>query len=171
MVAVSSEFKLPDADATETLGRCLAVSLPSTHGGGAVVYLQGELGTGKTTIARSLLHALGVTGKVRSPTYTLIDNYVLPSLTCVHIDLYRVQSLSEVEELGIRDLVGPGSLMLIEWPEKGEGAIPKADLRLVLAYDDAARQVSILPQTPLGLAWSSKLLQDDSLSPYVSNLT
>ena len=171
MVAVSLEFKLPDADATETLGRSLALSLPSTHGGGAVVYLHGELGTGKTTTVRSLLHALGVAGKVRSPTYTLIDTYVLPSLTCVHIDLYRVQSLSEVEELGIRDLAGPASLMLIEWPEKGEGAIPRADLMLALAYDDAARQVSLLPQTALGLAWSSKLLQDDSLRPYVSNLT
>ncbi len=171
MVAVSLEFKLPDADATETLGRSLAVALPSTSAGGAVVYLQGELGSGKTTTVRSLLHALGVAGKVRSPTYTLIDSYVLPALTCLHIDLYRVQSLGEVEELGIRDLAGPGSLLLIEWPEKGQGVIPSADLAIELAYDDAARRVSLRPQTALGLAWTSKLLQDDSLSPYVSNLT
>ena len=171
MVAVSLEFKLPDAAATETLGRSLAAALPSTSAGGAVVYLQGELGTGKTTTVRSLLHALGVAGKVRSPTYTLIDSYVLPALTCVHIDLYRVQSLGEVEELGIRDLAGPGSLILIEWPEKGQGGIPRADLTISLAYDNAARHVAIRAHSELGRAWGSKLLQDDSLSPYVSNLT
>jgi tRNA threonylcarbamoyladenosine biosynthesis protein TsaE len=171
MIAASLELKLPDSDATEALGRSLAAAIPDTRGNGAVMYLQGELGTGKTTTVRSLLHALGVAGKVRSPTYTLIDTYVLPTLTCVHIDLYRVQSLDEVEELGIRDLTGPGNLMLIEWPEKGEGAIPAPDLELRLSYDDAARRILVHSRSPLGLAWSAKLLKDDSLSPYVSNLT
>jgi tRNA threonylcarbamoyladenosine biosynthesis protein TsaE len=165
------QLSLPDAGATEGLGRALAAALPDTAGAGAVVYLQGELGTGKTTTVRSLLHALGVIGKVRSPTYTLIDTYVLPHVTCVHIDLYRVQSRGEVEELGIRDLTGPKSLMLIEWPEKGEGAIPPADLLLALTYAGAARQISILPQSGFGDAWLAKLLNDTSLRPYVSNLT
>ena len=171
MVAASLELKLPDAEATEIVGRALAASIPDTSVGGAVVYLQGELGTGKTSTVRSLLHALGVKGKVRSPTYTLIDHYVLLTRTCVHIDLYRVQSLNEVEELGIRDLAGPGTLLMIEWPEKGDGLIPGADLKLILSYDEAARHLSVLPQSKFGIAWSSKLLQDDSLSPYVSNLT
>jgi len=167
------ELNLPDASATDALGRALAEALPgaATVAAGAVVYLQGELGTGKTTTVRSLLHALGVTGKVRSPTYTLIDTYVLPGITCVHIDLYRVQSQTEVEELAIRDLTGPGSLMLIEWPEKGEGVIPAADLVVALDYAEEARRVAVSGRSVLGCGWQAKLLQDTSLRPYVSNLT
>jgi tRNA threonylcarbamoyladenosine biosynthesis protein TsaE len=171
MSGMPMELSLPDSVATEALGRSLANSLPATSTQGAVVYLQGELGTGKTTTVRSLLQTLGVLGKVRSPTYTLIDTYVLADLTCVHIDLYRVQSRGEVEELGIRDLTGPGSLMLIEWPEKGAGAIPMADLILALEYAGEARQLWVRPQSAFGEAWRSKLLQDRSLTPYVSNLT
>jgi tRNA threonylcarbamoyladenosine biosynthesis protein TsaE len=171
MSGVPMELSLPDSGATEALGRSLAGTLPGTSITGAVVYLQGELGTGKTTTVRSLLQALGVIGKVRSPTYTLIDTYVLPGLTCVHIDLYRVRSRSEVEELGIRDLSGPGSLMLIEWPENGAGVIPSADLLLLLDYAGAARRASVRAESKFGTSWLAKLLQDRSLSPYVSNLT
>lgn len=163
------ELSLPDSTATEALGRSLAYSMPPTAACGAVLYLQGELGTGKTTTVRSLLHALGVTGKVRSPTYTLIDTYELPSLTCVHIDLYRVLSATQVEELGIRDMAGPGCLMLIEWPEKGAGAIPDADLVLALAYADDARHISVRAHSGLGNAWQLQLLKDARLIPYVSN--
>jgi tRNA threonylcarbamoyladenosine biosynthesis protein TsaE len=165
------ELNLPDATATDALGRALAGALPDTAAAGAVVYLQGELGTGKTTTVRSLLHALGVAGKVRSPTYTLIDTYVLPGITCVHIDLYRVQSRTEVEELAIRDLTGPGSLMLIEWPEKGAGVIPTADLIVALDYAEDARRVAVSGGSPLGCEWQTKLLHDTSLKSYVSNLT
>jgi tRNA threonylcarbamoyladenosine biosynthesis protein TsaE len=171
MPPASIDMNLPDSGATETLGRALALTLPDTATAGAVVYLQGDLGTGKTTTARSMLHSLGVVGKVRSPTYTLIDTYLLPRVACVHIDLYRVQSLSEVEELGIRDLSGPGSLMLIEWPEKGAGVIPLADLILMLDYAGEARRVVVTPGSSFGENWVAKLLQDTSLRPYVSNLT
>jgi tRNA threonylcarbamoyladenosine biosynthesis protein TsaE len=171
MPPASMELNLPDSGATESLGRALAVTLPDTATAGAVVYLQGDLGTGKTTTARSMLHSLGVVGKVRSPTYTLIDTYLLPRVACVHIDLYRVQSLNEVEELGIRDLAGPGSLMLIEWPEKGAGVIPLADLILALDYVDEARRAVVTPGSGLGENWVAKLLHDTSLKPYVSNLT
>jgi tRNA threonylcarbamoyladenosine biosynthesis protein TsaE len=101
----------------------------------------------------------------------LIDTYLLPRVACVHIDLYRVQSLNEVEELGIRDLAGPGSLLLIEWPAKGEGVIPLADLILALDYAGEARQVVVTPGSGFGENWVAKLLQDTSLKPYVSNLT
>src|SRR5713226_5721341 len=107
---------------------------------GAVLYLQGELGAGKTTCVRSLLRALGVTGLVRSPTYTLVETYPLATLTCVHVDLYRLQSLTEVDELGLRDMVGPGSLIMVEWPERGGAAVPAADLDLTLGYVGEARQ-------------------------------
>src|ERR1700729_401120 len=148
MVEASFIFDLPDSAATEALGRALAQSFPgagavagsgSGSGEGAVVHLRGELGSGKTTCARSLLHALGVMAPVRSPTYTLVDTYSLAALTCVHVDLYRVQTTTEVEELGLRDMTGAGHLMLIEWPEKGGVAVPPPDLVLQLAYKGDAR--------------------------------
>src|SRR5579859_2915844 len=97
------DLNLPDSSVTEALGHALARSLPDAARNGAVLYLQGELGAGKTTCVRSLLRTLGVTGLVRSPTYTLVETYPLARLTCVHVDLYRLQSLTEVDELGLRD--------------------------------------------------------------------
>jgi tRNA threonylcarbamoyladenosine biosynthesis protein TsaE len=95
------DYNLPDSSVTAALGQALARSLPgAVRTGGAVLYLHGELGAGKTTCVRSLLRALGVTGLVRSPTYTLVETYPLATLTCVHVDLYRLQSLTEVDELG-----------------------------------------------------------------------
>src|SRR5882762_2148671 len=134
------ELNLPDSSVTEALGRALARSFPGAAQTAAVVYLQGELGAGKTTCVRSLLRALGVTGLVRSPTYTLVETYGLGVLTCVHVDLYRLQALTEVDELGLRDLVGPGCLLLVEWPERGGAALPPADLNLTLLYAGDGRQ-------------------------------
>src|SRR5580700_7801464 len=98
------DLNLADSSVTECLGRALARSFPGAAAGvaaaGAVLYLRGELGAGKTTCVRSLLRALGVTGLVRSPTYALVETYRVDALTCVHVDLYRLQSLTEVEELG-----------------------------------------------------------------------
>jgi tRNA threonylcarbamoyladenosine biosynthesis protein TsaE len=163
------DFTLPDSSVTEALGRALARSLPGavrtgTAHTGAVVYLQGELGAGKTTCVRSLLRALGVTGLVRSPTYTLVETYQLATLTCVHVDLYRLQSLTEVDELGLRDLVGPGSLIMVEWPEKGGAALPPADLDLTLRYAGEARQAGLSAKTSIGTEWLENLGRD-SLVP------
>jgi tRNA threonylcarbamoyladenosine biosynthesis protein TsaE len=164
-------LNLPDSSATETLGRLLAACLPDISIAGAVLYLHGDLGAGKTTSARSLLHALGVVGAVRSPTYTLVDTYSLPKLTCVHVDLYRVQSLVEVDELGLRDMMGPGCLLLIEWPEKGAAAVPQPDLTLSLEYAGAARRAVLAASSALGGEWLSKLVHDSRFTAYVSNLT
>lgn len=164
------EFQLADSSVTEALGQALARALPSAAGGG-VVYLQGDLGAGKTTCVRALLRTLGVTGLVRSPTYTLVETYELAALTCVHVDLYRVQVLTEVDELGLRDWVGPGCLLLVEWPEKGSGALPPADVDLQLCYAGDARRTRLSAGTPLGELWLSNLGRDNSLVPYVSNLT
>jgi tRNA threonylcarbamoyladenosine biosynthesis protein TsaE len=166
----SSSIDLPDSGATEALGRALARSFPGAASG-AIVHLRGELGSGKTTCARSLLHALGVTATVRSPTYTLVDTYGVAGLTCVHVDLYRVQTTTEVEELGLRDMTGPGYLMLIEWPEKGGIAVPPADLVLLLAYKGEARSAALGAASAAGRVWLTKLAIDTSLSSYVSNLT
>jgi tRNA threonylcarbamoyladenosine biosynthesis protein TsaE len=176
------DLSLADSSVTEALGGALARSFPgavvspdaapmSAQSSGAVVYLHGELGAGKTTCVRALLRALGVTGLVRSPTYTLVETYSLAALTCVHVDLYRLQALSEVEELGLRDLMGPGCLLLVEWPEKGAGALPAADLDLTLRYAGDARQASLTGQTLLAVQWLQNLARDSSLSSYVSNLT
>ena len=164
------EIDLPDSAATEGLGMALASAFPGAAVG-AVVHLRGDLGSGKTTCARSLLHALGVTGIVRSPTYTLVDTYSVADLTCVHVDLYRLQSRSEVEELGLRDLTGPNYLMLIEWPEKGGLAVPPADLKLQLEYAGEARRAMLVAASPTGSSWLAKLAIDTSLRVYVSNLT
>jgi tRNA threonylcarbamoyladenosine biosynthesis protein TsaE len=163
-------FDLPDSSATESLGRALARAFPGA-GSGAIVHLRGELGSGKTTTARSLLHALGVTAPVRSPTYTLVDTYNVADLICVHADLYRVQTAAEVEELGLRDMTGAGCLMLIEWPEKGGAAVPPPDLLLQLAYRDDARSAALGAGTMIGRDWLAMLSIDTSLAPYVSHLT
>jgi tRNA threonylcarbamoyladenosine biosynthesis protein TsaE len=163
-------FDLPDSAATEALGAALARALPDA-GSGAIVHLQGELGSGKTTCARSLLHALGVTAIVRSPTYTLVDTYNVASLTCVHVDLYRLQTSTEVEELGLRDMTGSGYLMLIEWPEKGGDAVPRADLNIQFLYRGESRSAGFNAQSPLGRVWLAKLAIDTSLAGYVSHLT
>src|ERR1700736_3708787 len=110
MPRASLDLDLADSSVTEALGTALARSFPgAVRAGavqtGAVVYLQGDLGTGKTSCARSLLRALGVVGLVRSPTYTLVETYKLAALMCLHVDLYRLETLTEVDELGLRDLV------------------------------------------------------------------
>ena len=175
------DINLADSNVTEALGQALARSFPGAlqtdavqTGGaspGAVVYLQGELGAGKTTCVRSLLRALGVAGLVRSPTYTLVETYNLAALTCVHVDLYRLQAPTQVDELGLRDLVGPGCLLLVEWPERGGAALPPADLDLMLRYAGDAREATLSAKTPLGAEWLENLGHDTSLSSYVSNLT
>jgi tRNA threonylcarbamoyladenosine biosynthesis protein TsaE len=169
------DLNLADSSVTECLGKALARAFPgpvaADAGTGAVLYLRGELGTGKTTCVRSLLRALGVTGLVRSPTYTLVETYILATLTCVHVDLYRLQAEAEVDELGLRDLVGPGCLLMVEWPERGGAALPPADVDLTLRYAGDARQARLHPSTPLGLAWLQNLGHDTSLSFYVSNIT
>jgi tRNA threonylcarbamoyladenosine biosynthesis protein TsaE len=170
MSTASLDFALPDSGITERLGAALAHAFCASSTG-AVVYLRGELGSGKTTCARSLLHALGVTATVRSPTYTLVDTYSTPELSLVHVDLYRLRSSAEVEELGLRDLTGPNSLMLIEWPEQGGAAVPPADVDLQLRYAGESRVASLRAVSEVGSRWLGKLGLDTSLVPYVSNST
>jgi len=172
------DLHLEGSSATESLGRALARSMPNVlrrgsavGGAGAVLYLQGELGAGKTTCVRSLLWELGVAGLIRSPTYTLVETYTLADLTCVHVDLYRLRAAAEVDELGLRDLAEPGCLLLVEWPEKGGAALPPADMELRLQYAGDARTAHLRAETPLGDLWLEDLGRDTSLRSYVSNLT
>jgi tRNA threonylcarbamoyladenosine biosynthesis protein TsaE len=174
---------LRDAAATDALGAALAWAFrgaaaagtaPSgaaPASGSAVLYLYGDLGTGKTSCARSLLRALGVTGVVRSPTFTLVETYPLGDLTCVHVDLYRLSGAAEVDELGLRDFLNPRYLLLIEWPERGGNALPAADLELTLQYAPTGRLGTLRARTGCGEEWIRKLQCDARIASYVSNLT
>lgn len=114
---------------TEKLGASLLGKPPAVGAPCRVVTLSGDLGAGKSTFARGALRALGVTGPIKSPSYTLLETYPLASVTVVHLDLYRLKDPTELEYLGLADYHRPGHLWLVEWPEHGGSRIPRADLR------------------------------------------
>ncbi len=145
---------LGDAEATERLGRALATLLPEQ----GLVTLSGDLGAGKTTLVRGVLRALGVAGAVRSPTYTLVEPYLLPGRRVFHLDLYRLADAEELEFIGIRDLLAPASLLLVEWPERGAGVLPGADLAIRLAHAGAGRDAELSAPTPAGTRVLSNLI-------------
>ncbi len=137
---------LEDEAQTLALGRDLA---PAVRSGG-VVFLQGALGMGKTTLARGLLNALGYQGKVKSPTYTIVEPYELESVNLYHFDLYRLEDPQEVELMGAREYFCPENLCLVEWPCRGQGWIPAADLELVFERHGHGRQLRMLAGTEKG---------------------
>ncbi len=143
---------LEDTDATEDLGRALAQTRPPR----AIVFLRGELGAGKSTLARALLRALGVRGAIRSPTYTLVERYPLAGGDeALHLDLYRIGDAGELEFLGLAD--AEAALWLVEWPERGLAALPAADLTIELALQDAGRAAALRPGSAAGQAWLQRL--------------
>lgn len=133
------QWMLPDEAATSTLAAHFAAALD----GGLVLYLHGPLGAGKTSFARALLTALGVGERVKSPTYSLIEGYVARDQPAWHLDLYRIADPGELEWLGLDALADPAALVLVEWPERGAGALPAADVELQLGYAGAGRQASL----------------------------
>jgi tRNA threonylcarbamoyladenosine biosynthesis protein TsaE len=133
-------IRLADAAATDRLGRALAAPLrQACQAAPVVVHLGGPLGAGKTTLARGLLAGLGHTGRVRSPTFTLLEPYELADCLAIHLDLYRLADPAELDYLGLVDLLRPGSLVLVEWAEQGGDRLPAADVRIALDYDGTAR--------------------------------
>jgi tRNA threonylcarbamoyladenosine biosynthesis protein TsaE len=150
--APTPQLFLADTDATEQLGRALAATRPPR----AVVYLRGELGAGKSTLARALLRALGVTGAIRSPTYTLVERYPLgDGGEALHLDLYRIGHAEELEFLGLGD--AEPELWLVEWPERGAGGLPDADLTVELAIEGAGRSARLRAESGAGRGWLSRL--------------
>ena len=131
---------LPDVAATESLAGALARALPEDAGGWTIL-LEGELGAGKSTFARGVLRALGHRGPVPSPTYTLVEPYSLRNYPVYHIDLYRIESIDELEFLGWRDL--RDGLKLIEWPERAPGLENEADIRITLSYEGDGRTAAL----------------------------
>ncbi len=131
----------------------IGLRLAQVVSGPGIIYIQGDLGAGKTTLVRSLLRGLGFPGKVKSPTYTLIEPYPLGRLTVYHLDLYRLASGDELEWIGIRDLMAGNELLLVEWPEQGEGALPPPDLVIAIDYRDAGRQLDLQAASTRGRQW------------------
>ena len=137
---------LRDAASTDALGRALAHVLPAP----AVVHLHGDLGAGKSSLARALLRELGVQGAIRSPTYTLVERYTTPRGEAWHLDLYRIADAGELDYLGL-DAADP-VLWLVEWPERGRAGLPPPDLEIALEISGEGRDVALTPRSPGGAA-------------------
>ncbi|HUR41334.1 MAG TPA: tRNA (adenosine(37)-N6)-threonylcarbamoyltransferase complex ATPase subunit type 1 TsaE [Verrucomicrobiae bacterium] len=127
-----TERLLGDAAQTAALGAAIARGLAGRAGG--VIHLIGPLGAGKTTLARGLLRELGVTGTIRSPTYTLLEPYEIGGRTLIHLDLYRLNDERELEPLGLRDYPPERCWWLVEWPDRGGARLPSANLRVELLH-------------------------------------
>jgi tRNA threonylcarbamoyladenosine biosynthesis protein TsaE len=133
---------LVSAAATERLGRGLADALLALWPDGAIIFLEGDLGAGKTTLVRGLLAGLGHDGRVPSPTYTLIEPYVVAGYPVFHVDLYRLRDPRELDDIGLAEQLGTGAIGLVEWPDHGVGHLPAADAVLRLAVVPAGREVT-----------------------------
>lgn len=137
---------LPDEDSTVGIGRLLA----TLTGGHGLLTLHGNLGCGKTTLSRGLIQALGHTGAVKSPTYTLVEPYELCGRHVLHYDLYRLSDPEELEFLGMRDFLDADTLTLVEWPERAGNWLPAPDLALHLQVEGSGRRLSWEGHTPRG---------------------
>ena len=164
------ELDLPDELATEVLGKELALVaadliadpagtfIPGPDAGGRI-HLKGELGAGKTSLARSFLRQCGVTGRIKSPSYALLESYEVSNLYLYHLDFYRFSDPAEWLDAGFRDLFKNKALLLIEWPERAGDLLSAPDLLIELAYAGAGRQVTLNAFTDKGIRWLTALPQ------------
>lgn len=147
------DLKLPDAAATARLGAALAAGIAP----GRVLHLSGDLGTGKTTLVRGLLRALGVHGPVKSPTYTWVEPYSISRLDLYHFDFYRLSNKNEWIESGLREYFRPDAVCIVEWPERAGSSLPLPDLSIGLTHEGEARRAVLEAHSPAGEAWLSSL--------------
>ncbi len=136
--------ELVDESQTVRMGQKLAACIKAPM----TIYFKGELGAGKTTLVRGILRGFGYQGATKSPTYTLVEPYELVGVTIYHFDLYRLADPEELEFIGIREYQQPDSIMLIEWPDKGQGMIPRPDLMIELDYKNDGRTVTLSSEHP-----------------------
>jgi tRNA threonylcarbamoyladenosine biosynthesis protein TsaE len=139
---------LPDPEAQLAFGARLAALVPPR----LILYLEGDLGTGKTTLTRGVLAGLGHRGAARSPTYTLLEPYELADRRLNHLDLYRLGDPQELEYLGLRDLLAEDAVWMVEWPERGRGVLPPPDLTIAIEYAVNGRRLRLSTTTPTGEA-------------------
>ncbi|MES9904755.1 MAG: tRNA (adenosine(37)-N6)-threonylcarbamoyltransferase complex ATPase subunit type 1 TsaE [Sedimenticola sp.] len=140
----------------ESIGAALAKAAP----GACIIYLKGDLGAGKTTLARGFMRGLGHQGAVKSPTYTLVEPYESGGRRCFHFDLYRLADPDELEYLGVRDLLEDDAVLLIEWPERGAGWLPPADLLITISYVSDGRALLLEAMSAVGEKVIERLQSD-----------
>ncbi|WP_442596263.1 tRNA (adenosine(37)-N6)-threonylcarbamoyltransferase complex ATPase subunit type 1 TsaE [Parapusillimonas sp. JC17] len=152
---------LPDEDATSALAAQLAPMLcgerPAAPPGGRI-HLRGDLGAGKTSFTRAFLRAAGIGGRIKSPSYTLLESYNLSNLYFYHLDFYRFSNSNEWVDAGFRDILQENAIVLIEWPEQAGNMLPPPDLDIHLEYADAGRQASLTAHSNKGLLWLTTLV-------------
>ena len=145
---------LPDEATTDKLGALIAAALSgcreSIGRDGLNIRLDGTLGAGKTTLTRAVLRALGVSGRVRSPTFTLVETYSPSGMTIHHFDFYRFESPEEFEDAGFRDLFGPGKVTMCEWSEKAGEYLPPPDVTISLSVRGLSREAELTANSPAG---------------------
>jgi tRNA threonylcarbamoyladenosine biosynthesis protein TsaE len=156
---VTTEYVAHGPEEMRAFGARLGRALLATPANGALlITLSGDLGAGKTTLVGGLLAELGHVGPARSPTYTLLEPYRLQGRDITHCDLYRLRHPDELDDLGLRDLQGAGSVLLVEWPEKAAGRLGVTDLALTLDYAGPdARKLAVTAHSPTGQAVAQRL--------------
>jgi tRNA threonylcarbamoyladenosine biosynthesis protein TsaE len=147
------DLNLPDAAATERLGAALAAGIAP----GRVLHLRGDLGSGKTTLARGLLHSLGYTGRIKSPTYAMVEPYSISRLNLYHFDFYRFSDETEWLSSGFREYFSADAACIVEWPERAEGLLRAPDLEIRLEIAGEGRRALLEACTPAGESWLSSL--------------
>jgi tRNA threonylcarbamoyladenosine biosynthesis protein TsaE len=151
---VTGELVFPHEHDLERFANKFACNLPHP----LIVWLEGDLGSGKTSFARALIHALGYSGRVKSPTYGLLEHYQLDSLKVLHMDIYRIGDPGELEFLGVEDLLDEQTILLIEWPEKGGAWLPKPDFIFRFAYAGEGRELKWMACTHRAKDFASEQL-------------
>jgi tRNA threonylcarbamoyladenosine biosynthesis protein TsaE len=147
------ELYVADEEAMLVLGARIA----QVSNGCGVIYLHGDLGAGKTTLSRGIIRGLGHVGAVKSPTFTLVEPYEIGGVRAFHFDLYRLVDPEELEYLGIRDYFEGDALCLVEWPQRGVGFLPKADLDITITAQAPGRLLRVRGQTVCGETWCAAL--------------
>ena len=150
---------LPDENRVGELARLVGGHLDPP----LVLYLHGELGAGKTTFARAMIQGLGYPGRVKSPSYGLLETYSVQGMDILHLDLYRLESADELDYLALRDLFSTNSLLLVEWPEKGRSSLPRADLDFHFDDTGGRRFVTIDAVSQRGHALSRDIQQETQM--------
>ena len=164
----STTLSLPDEAATQQLAQVLSDIFShyfsnsyenfEETGKSAKVYLRGDLGAGKTTFVRHFLKAMGVTGRIKSPTYTLLETYKVSSLYLYHFDFYRFTDTEEWHEAGFRENLGEDAIVFIEWADKAGPGLPTPDLELHLIYESAGRTAQFNAFSEKGKTWITRLI-------------
>ncbi len=147
MSSTSMTLNIDSTEKMENLGQLLYDACQQK---GTIVYLSGNLGAGKTTLVRGFLRAMGYQGKVKSPTYTLVEPYEIKSIPLYHFDFYRLNSAQELEYMGIRDYFQADAICLVEWPEKANAALAPGDIEITISIIEDQREVNIKANTQRG---------------------